>query len=543
MSDKNLTELEWRKFAKGRGLKDAALLKAMADLERAAKTGPDAELAALADIEKQAESLRKAGKGDKELSAYMDGLDKALDKQRKLATAQAKKVAAQSSSDGEEEESPALLTTKMVPLLRQVKKGEPMQVLLANTGKEVAVMLSRRAIAPARRKLLTDYLDGATAKFFPGTCIWEENAYTFVLQTQSGGLAKKVKAALLKQVELRLKVRVRGEDPNDVDDDGEPADEEGSQSQGDDARTEATGRGDAIPEAPPQPPDPAQARYEQRMAALEPRVLAALKAQAGDVSKIRAVAEFARGKAQSREYKPALAALDALEKLLPGAPAPSEGDAGAAFNARLAALLPRIKQALSAGGPDDLKLKASEAGVLARKKDFAGGNALLDEIERLLAAPGGTAPSGTSLQEPTGSPGKAASQVALTQSRLAWDQVRKFVQGELRKLESAILAESTEEEDYDAIQAGSKQLYEVLDVLDERLIDKLDEALNADGDKRRALHGEAREIIDEYLDFVNSEPLMQDIDDSGFVDLQIRSTLTTRLQKMASELGASFDRY
>lgn len=548
MSDKNLTELEWKKFSKGRGLKDAALVKAMADLERAAKGGPDAQLAALDDIDKQAGVLRKGAKGDKELTEYLDGLDKALDKQRKLSSALAKK-AAQAPVESEEEDSPALLTTKMIPLIRQVKKGEQMQVLLANTGKEVAVLLAKRAISPARRKLMTDYLDGATAKFFPGICIWEENAYTFVLQTQSGGLAKKVKAALLKQVELRLKVRVRGEDPNDVDDDGEAAEDEGGEAQGEDrpAQTTAqtTAQAGAIPDAPPQPPDPAKARYEARMAALEPRVLAALKAQTGDVSKIRAVAEFARGKAQLREYKSALAGLDSLEKLLPGAAEPGTVDEAAAFNARLAALLPQVKTALAAGGPDDIKLKASEAGVFARKKDFAQANALLDEAEQLIAAAGGGTAPPTAPKEPAsdGASAKAVSQVAFTQSRLAWDQTRKFVQGELRKLESAILAESTEEEDYDAIQNGSKQLYEVLDVLDERLIDKLDEALNADGDARRALHGEAREIIDDYLDYVNTDPLMQDIDDSGFVALQIRSTLTSRLQKMAAELGASFDRY
>ncbi|KQP35420.1 hypothetical protein [Pseudorhodoferax sp. Leaf274] len=543
MSDKNLTELEWKKFSKGRNLKDAALVKALADLERAAKSGPDAELAALADIEKQAEVLRKAGKGDKELGAYLDGLDKALDKQRKLSTAQAKKAAAPAPSEGEDEDSPALLTSKMVPLIRQVKKGEQMHALLANTGKEVAVMLARRAISPARRKLMTDYLDGATAKFFPGICIWEENAYTFVLQTQAGGLAKKVRAALLKQVELRLKVRVRGEDPSDVDDDGEPAEQEGEGAGNQAANAPSPAQAGTIPDAPPQPPDPLKAQYDTRMATLEPRVLAALKAQAGDVSKIRAVAEFVRGKAQLNEYKAALAGMDSLEKLLPGAAPQPAGDEAGAFNARLAALLPRVKTALAAGGPDDIKLKVSEAGVFARKKDFAQARALLDEAERLMAASGGGGEPAAAPVAPEGQSAKAVSQVAFTQSRLAWDQVRKFVQGELRKLESAILAESTEEEDYDAIQAGSKQLYEVLDVLDERLIDKLDEALNAEGDQRRALHGEAREIIDEYLDYVNSEPLMQDIDDSGFVDLQIRSTLTTRLQKMAADLGASFDRY
>ena len=619
MSDKNLTELEWKKFAKGRNLKDAALVKALADLERAAKTGPDAQLSALADIEKQADGLRKSAKGDKELAGYLDDLDKALDKQRKLSDLEAKK-AAKAVSEDEEEETPALLTTKMVPLLRQVKKGEEMPVLLASTGKEVAVMLSRRAISPSKRKLLTTYLDGGTPKFFAGTCIFEENTYTFVLKTQAGGLAKKVKAALLKQVELRLRVRVRGEDPNDVDEelgDADDADEAAGASTasgpgaGADAGAAPDGGADqralyeqtkkslyprisaavregvpnkdrivtlmglaqktegtqgwaagialyeqlaallpAAPAAAPAPTAPAapkadtedlQARYEARSAQLTPLALAALKAQQGDVSKIRAVAEFAREKGDSGNYKAALAGLDSLEKLLPAAAAqaapPATADGTAAFNARLAALLPKVKQAQAAAGADEIKLKVRDAGVLAAKKEFERANTLLDEVEAQLPKTAG----GKNEGQDGGA--KAASQVAFAQSRLAWDRTRKFVQTELRKLESAILAQCAEESDFEEIRTGSAQLYEVLEVLDERLMDKLDDAYNAQGDKRKALHGEAREIIAEYLEFVNSEPLMQDIDQSGFVDLKILPTLNAQLQRMDKELGASFARY
>src|SRR4051794_2542509 len=103
MSDKNLTELEWKKFSKGRDLKDAALVKALAALEKA--KDPDQQLTALAEIEKQADALRKSAKGDKEVGSYFDDLDKALDKQRKLSDFEAKKAAKQqSSSEGDEEE-------------------------------------------------------------------------------------------------------------------------------------------------------------------------------------------------------------------------------------------------------------------------------------------------------------------------------------------------------------------------------------------------------------------------------------------------------
>ncbi|TDP62839.1 hypothetical protein [Roseateles toxinivorans] len=221
MSDKTLTEAEWKKFAKGRGLKDAALLKAMGELDKA-KT-PEDQLAALDDIEKQSEQLRKANKADKEVTGYLDDLDKALVKERKLAEAEARKAAAEQVGD-EEEESPTLLTTKMVPLLRDVRKGTVLQAMVATVGNDCVVLVSRKPIGSPRRKLLTAEL-GTTSgvKFVTGECIFEQNAHTFVLLTQAAGMAKKIKEALLKQTEQRYKIRVRGEDPNDIDDDGEPA--------------------------------------------------------------------------------------------------------------------------------------------------------------------------------------------------------------------------------------------------------------------------------------------------------------------------------
>ncbi|WKB55653.1 hypothetical protein [Eleftheria terrae] len=62
-------------------------------------------------------------------------------------------------------------------------------------------------------------------------------------------------------------------------------------------------------------------------------------------------------------------------------------DPGAAFNARFAALLPKVKPAAQ-----EIRAKASEAGLAARKGDFVLAQQLLDETEKLLAA----SPSGSS---------------------------------------------------------------------------------------------------------------------------------------------------
>ncbi|HEY4079245.1 MAG TPA: hypothetical protein VGM81_00995 [Burkholderiaceae bacterium] len=390
MADKFLNEAEWQKFSKGRDFKEAPLLKALAAFSKVKQ--PTDMPAVLDEVEKQADVLRKAGKGDKELIAFLDGLDKSLEKERKLTAAAIKEAEKESESE-EEEESPTLLTTKMIPLLRQVKKGEEMQVMVANTGKDVAVLISRRSISPTKRKMLTEYLGASGGvKFILGHCIFEENAYTFVVQSQAAGLAKKVKAALLKQVELRLKVRVRGDSPDDIDDDGEPAEEnEALEAEGEEPKAGTQAEAPAAP--PVAGPDPLKGEYDKRLAAVTPNVMAALKAQGPDAAKVRALIEFVREKGGAGNFKAAVAALDSLEKLLSASGAPTTtgattsaaaGDAGPAFNVRLAGLMGQVKAAIAAGGGDSVKLKVAEAGGLAAKKEFERANAALDEVEQLL---------------------------------------------------------------------------------------------------------------------------------------------------------------
>lgn len=435
MSDRNLSELEWKKFAKGKDVKDAAFVKALAALEKA--KAPDQQLKALDEIGKQADALRKAGKGDKDLAGWLDDLDRAAQKQRKLSELEAKKQAKAAAEEEEEHESedetPALLTSKLIPLVRQVRKGDVvLQALIATAGKDTAVLLARRGIAPARRKLMAEYLGvSGGVKYIAGECVFEDNTLTFVVQSQAAGLAKKLKAALYAQCDMRLKVRVRGEDPNDVD---EQLDEES----GEQGETETEQEGQGV--------DPLQLAFEARLAELEPLLLSALKAQSGDASKLRAVADFAREKGRGGAFKPALQALEQLAKLLaapptstPGSTSSSESesresesqddDAGPAFNARLARLMPQIKAALAAGGPAELKTLVAEAGELARKKDFDAANATLDRAERLIGESGGS--GGGRFDE-------AAFRKQWAEAKAGWRDALDTVNGQIAALQSAL---------------------------------------------------------------------------------------------------------
>lgn len=449
MAEKHLSEAAWKVQAKGQSYKDAAWLKSLEAWAKAAKAGPDEQQKALDQVATEAAALRKANKADKALASYLDLVDKALERERKEV-----EKAAKAAADAEEaDESPALLTSKMIPLVRQVRKGDMLHALIATNGKQTAVLLARRPVAPARRKLLAEFLDvSGTLKYIQGTCLWEQEAHTFVVDTQAAGLAKKLKAALLGQTELRCKVRVRGQDPNDVDEDLEDA-------------------------------APAQA---------EPQASAA-----------------ATGQPVSDDNAARLTT----------------------FNARLKALLPAVQAAVQAGHPQaaQIKLKASEAGALARQNRFAEAQALLDTLSQQLAPAAPAAPPATP---------KEGRFVNHAKARLAWSGMREKLKADLDTLERAILAHYKDAANHGELKEKVKALQRLLVELDSSLTDTLDLALNAQDMARRAeLHEQAREILARYSDFATRDELLQALDTNPFVPLTTRDTLLKGLQVLDRSLA------
>jgi hypothetical protein len=133
----------------------------------------------------------------------------------------------------------------------------------------------------------------------------------------------------------------------------------------------------------------------------------------------------------------------------------------------------------------------------------------------------------------------------MQKSRLVWDSLRKAVQSQLVSLEKEIIEtvkahnadEATEDRfDESATANAVRQLHTILDGLDTRLIDKLDEALNAKGDRVRELHAEAAGIVREYQAFVAGSTLIAAIDANGFVPTSIRATVEKTLSGLARSL-------
>ena len=246
IKSKLLTDSAWKDvLARNKGVKDNGLLKTLAEIKKLGDDDHDAAQEILDQIQKLAAQLKKSkeiaavpvvGKFLAELAGAADTAVRDVEKAKaeagkaNKAKAEADKKAhadAAKDSDGEDEEeaeASELLTTKLKPLLRQVAKGERMHALVAKSGKQVVVMLSRKPIPPARRKLLADELGGGSTKYYPGHCVLEAGATTFVLKAEVAGMSKLIKAALLEQTGLRLnKIKCRGEDGDDDD-----ADDKGS---------------------------------------------------------------------------------------------------------------------------------------------------------------------------------------------------------------------------------------------------------------------------------------------------------------------------
>ena len=127
MPDK-LSESAWSSFTKKQGLKldDGALVKALAKFDKTDESKPEPRLDALKDIveqvKKQVIALARQKKelGDKPFALVKGKLDELLG----LAEDAQKQVRAAAEADDDEADSPVLLTTKMIPLVRELRKGE-----------------------------------------------------------------------------------------------------------------------------------------------------------------------------------------------------------------------------------------------------------------------------------------------------------------------------------------------------------------------------------------------------------------------------------
>ena len=529
-----ISESLWKAFTKKHKLEldDKDLLKALARFDKTDEHKPEPRLEALQELAKEVPKQvvalvkRKKELGDKTFGLIKDELYALLEEAETLQ--KATKASKDKDEEGEEDEdsaASALVNPKV--LLRQLTlcRQDPERTVkfafVDGNGKDQPAML---AVHPrmSARTLFTKLQVAAGVKTGAYGSAWVDGTSLMLqLDKPLSGLVKKVRPAVKASGFKIAKAVIWNADGTVFEQDDLP-DEAAVDAAAQPAALGAPGTpGEptlaAGPTAPPQP----SAIYEAKRAALLPQVTKASANGSGNAAKLQRLLEFASGKAESKDFLGAVAALKQIEQLLAdptvasltSATSDKNGkvEVGVAFKARMLALIPAMKEARAAGRPNALEAssKATEAGMAAGKGDFARAQALLDEAEALLA--GQSAVSNADSAEPTlsdepaknegavtpGEPPKGV--VAFQASRIMWIDVRKRMLSETQRLADRIIAQSADDSDADDIRAAAGDIVNSVGTIDERLQKVLENiTVSPEGNEREALKRQAMGVIDDY---------------------------------------------
>ena len=509
IKSKVLVDSAWKDvLSKNKGVKDNGLLKCLAGIRQLGDDDHDDAQGILEQIQKLVGQLRKsreiaaaptAGKFLTEMSAAAESAARDVakakaeaDKKSKAEVEAARKrhqdedKSGKDEGDEEEEDDPAatLLGTKLVPLLRQVAKGETMHTLVAKSGKQVVVMLSRKPIPPARRKLLAEQLGGGSTKYYAGHCKLEAGATTFALKAEVAGMAKLIKLALLEQTGLRLnKIKCRGEDGDD--DDGD-----------DDTPKQAPGSEEAHDESAP------------------PEAAARDAGAATGMSR-----PFEIGAAVGRGGKNLEEDVKAVQIALN-----RRADAGLKVDGRCGGdtveAIVAFQRALGQSRPD---------GRVEPRRGTARALMASGKIGKAPPPPSPRAPP-EDLGEPT-----------LQRAPQIWHGTRGILDHNIKELKRAIRQEYSNEHPalLDDIDRNVQRVDVILEKLDARLAQTLERAgATKVAMQRRTEIEAAKKILAEYIAFVKSEPLIDHIDKNPFgVDTQVKKVITNSLTHMVKSLS------
>ena len=296
------------------------------------------------------------------------------------------------------------------------------------------------------------------------------------------------------------------------------------------------------------------AQWKEKVAAWGPAIKAAIAAKGPNAAEMMKL--LAQASALS---KPGGNIAEAIAKLTEchalGAQGANGGDLGALFNERLKTMLPSIKAAIGTPAGDAAKLKASEAGVFARKQDFTQANLLLDQAQAALQASvavnGGddserVADAETRLDSPSGTATQAKDESAtefsiakLGIARVEWESVRTHATEEFKRLKNILQAEyAGDDVEQEAVTVALERLDSMITSINEELGDRLDKVLNADPPDRPKLTTAAKTVLERFVSFATSDKIMSVIDGNEYApDMQVAAPLRAKLQEITAALG------
>jgi hypothetical protein len=149
-------------------------------------------------------------------------------------------------------------------------------------------------------------------------------------------------------------------------------------------------------------------------------------------------------------------------------------------------------------------------------------------VERVLGVRFAAATS--AMAKAAESPRPQSASTRLHQGLLIWNNTRSYVGQQITRLQQAIVAEMRDEPDIKDIVANISNLEEPIDKLDDSLTDKLSELrATTDPAQQAALSNQARAIVAGFQKYVAEDGLMNEIDDNGFIPLDIKPKVTAAL--------------
>lgn len=571
--------VDWKLFADGW----AKSIKTAADLEVEGAKRHKVYTANVLPLKKEALSVASVAKAaekkaDKVLLATLKSIGKAVDAYASgveqcadaLKTAYEKAQDALPEEDDDEDSAAAALMNpkqllKQLNLCRKdAERTMKFAYVDAKDKQPATLVLHPRMSGRALFAKLQAAAGVKTGAF--GTAWVDGTALMLQLDKPLGGLVKKVRAPVRACGFKISKAVLWNEDGTVFEQDELPEDAPG------DATAQAQAPGTATGTATPTPTSAgagAQANqvdagkaFKARLSAEFAGIQAVMKSDSANAASIRE--KFARmGElAKKSDFVAAQAALDEIGELMPAPGANGASTPGTTATDPKAAEVQRLRASLQDDfdalqrGPLDPTLRErfqpiSTAWNAAQESTDKGlhDRALL--ILKKIADTGALAKLRQALgagatidaKSPTGKP--APSLVVLQKARLVWDGMRKSVQSQFSSIEGAVIsavrannADPQAEEEYDesAVAARLKELFVSLDTMDQGLIDKLDEALSAEGPQRDARYAEASALIRQFRSFAAADPMLGFIDSNGFAPTRIRASVDQAL----AELGDQF---
>ncbi len=123
--------------------------------------------------------------------------------------------------------------------------------------------------------------------------------------------------------------------------------------------------------------------------------------------------------------------------------------------------------------------------------------------------------------------------IRLGKAMQVWNATRGYVARQIKTLQDAIVVAAANEPDIDVIKSNLGNLDVLLEVLDDRLIGKMNELRGtADPAAKTKISEQARAIVVGYQKYVAEDRLVNDIDRNGFVTTDIKTRVSASLAEV-----------